>query len=115
MIHALKIEPYFFNKVLSGEKTFEIRENDRNFMTGDLLALNEYDPEKQEYTGRSCLVYVDFALTDPKYVREGFVIMSIKPCICRKGTTPTSVGAVDILHYEVPLAPIGAIGGSGRG
>lgn len=108
MIHALKIEPYFFNKVLSGEKTFEIRENDRNFMEGDLLALNEYDPEKQEHTGRSCLVYVDFAMTDPKYVREGFAIMSIKPCICRKVTTPMSAGVVDTLHYEVPLAPIGA-------
>lgn len=100
MIHALKIEPYFFQKVLSGEKTFEIRENDRNFMTGDLLALNEWDPKKEEYTGDSCLVYVDFAMTDPKYVREGFAIMSIKPCSVLLGFK------METEEYEVPLAPI---------
>ena len=111
MIHALKIEPYFFKKVVSGEKTFEVRENDRDFKTGDLLALNEYDPEIQKYTGNSCLVYVDFAMMDPKYVREGFVILSIKPCICRKVTTPASDGFADTLKYSVPLAPVASLEG----
>ncbi len=45
MIHELKILPKYFNAVISGEKTFEIRKNDRPFHKGDLLALNEFDGE----------------------------------------------------------------------
>ena len=50
MIHQLKILPKFFEKVISGEKTFEVRENDRNFKVGDYLALNEF--ANGDYTGR---------------------------------------------------------------
>lgn len=106
MIHALKIYPEYFEEVLSGKKTFEARENDRDFKTGDLLALNEWDPVKEAYTGRSAMVYVDYACTSTKYVREGFAVMSIKPCICRKVTTPISGEFADTLAYNVPLAPV---------
>ena len=33
MIHELKIYPEYFKAVISGEKTFEIRKNDRPFAT----------------------------------------------------------------------------------
>lgn len=46
---------------------------------GDLLALNEYDLGKKEYTGNSCLVYIDYILNDNEYCKEGYVVMSIKP------------------------------------
>ena len=100
MIHALKIHPVYFEEVLSGRKTFEVRKNDRNFLMGDLLALNEYDPEKKEYTGRSALVYVDYAWMDPKYVAEGYAIMSIKPCSVILGSQ------CEPGDYVVPLAPV---------
>jgi len=61
MIHELKILPEYFEDVISGRKTFEIRKNDRPFKKGDLLALNEHDGKS--YTGNSCVVYVDY-LTD---------------------------------------------------
>lgn len=48
MVHALKEHPEHFENVISGKKLFEIRKNDRDFKTGDLLALNEYDPETQK-------------------------------------------------------------------
>lgn len=37
MIHNLKIEPKYLERVLTGEKTFEIRNNDRDFQKGDSL------------------------------------------------------------------------------
>lgn len=80
MIHALKILPDHFKKVISGEKTFEVRLNDRAYDEGDLLALNEYDPEKG-YTDRSCLVCVDYILADEQFVKKNYVIMTIKPCL----------------------------------
>lgn len=107
MIHSLKQHPQHFEKVLAGEKTFEVRENDRGYVVGDLLALNEWDPEKKEYTGRSCLVYVDYLWSGPEYVREGYVIMSIKPCSVLLGFK------MEPEEYEVPLAPIGKMAEKG--
>ena len=80
MIHELKTLPIYFEEVICGAKSFEVRKNDRNFKVGDMLALNEYDAEKKEYTGNSCLVYVDYILKDENYCKNGFVIMAIKPC-----------------------------------
>lgn len=80
MIHELKILPNYFEEVICGAKSFEVRKNDRNFKVGDMLALNEYDAEKKEHTGNSCLVYVDYILKDENYCKNGFVIMAIKPC-----------------------------------
>ena len=78
MIHAVKQLPEFFEAVIEGIKTFEVRQNDRDYRVGDLLALNEYDGKG--YTGRCCLVKIDYILNDEKYCRDGFVTMGIKPC-----------------------------------
>ena len=56
MNHELKILPCYFDAVLSGRKTFEIRDNsDRGFQAGDMVMLKEYNPApdgKPAYTGR---------------------------------------------------------------
>lgn len=101
MIHELKIYPDFFQAVISGEKTFEIRKNDRQFKVGDMLALNEYD--WNSYTGNSCLVYVDFIMNHPEYVKEGMVVMSIKPCTVYKHTDTFNPNKLT-KDYSVPLA-----------
>ena len=38
--HNLKIRKDFADAVYSGEKTFEIRENDRGFQKGDIIIFN---------------------------------------------------------------------------
>ncbi len=103
MIHELKILPNYFEEVIYGAKTFEVRKNDRDFKVGDLLALNEYDAEKKEYTGNSCLVYVDYILKDDNYCKSGYVIMSIKTCSVCKHNSPYNI--ID-RHpdYTVPYA-----------
>lgn len=81
MIHALKIFPEYFNKVISGEKTFEIRKNDRNFLVGDYIALNEFTRESG-YTGRSALYRITYIAKDrvPVALPEGCVVLGIQPC-----------------------------------
>jgi hypothetical protein len=44
MIHRLKILPKYFVEVYRGLKTFEYRLNDRNFMVGDTVILQEIYP-----------------------------------------------------------------------
>jgi ASC-1-like (ASCH) protein len=61
--HRLKTWSEYFEAVLSGKKTFEIRKNDRGFQVNDLLLLQEYNPKTEEYTGRELLVEVTY-ITD---------------------------------------------------
>jgi len=51
-IHELKTWPLHWTAMFNGEKTFELRKNDRGFKKYDELLLKEYDPLKSEYTGR---------------------------------------------------------------
>lgn len=45
MKHELKIWPQFYRRVADGSKTFEIRNNDREFQNGDFVTLREFNPE----------------------------------------------------------------------
>ena len=101
MIHELKILPEYFNAVISGEKTFEVRRKDRRYKKGDLIALNEFDGDS--HTDNSCLVYIDYILDDERYCPEDMIIMSIKPCSVYHHTRPFNEIKMD-KDYSVPLA-----------
>lgn len=103
MIHELKTRTEYFKAIISGEKTFEIRKNDRPFHKGDLLALNEFDG--QYYTGNSCLVYIDYILDNYAYCKKDMVVMSIKPCTVCRHSRPFNEMKID-KDYSVPLATI---------
>lgn len=76
MTHALKIVPPFFKDIVEGEKTFEVRRNDRLFKVGDSLLLQEFHGEK--YTGQEWEGVITYILDSPHYCKKGFVIMGIK-------------------------------------
>lgn len=78
MIHKLKIETQYFKQVISGEKTFEIRFNDRNYAVGDLLFLREYFLETGRFSGNVAFVSVTSICDDIRFVKPGYVVMSIK-------------------------------------
>lgn len=78
MIHALKTEPQFFEAVIDGSKTFEIRKNDRDFRVGDCLALNELDDTREGYTGRSALLEITYILNDERFCKPEYVIIGFK-------------------------------------
>lgn len=44
VMHRLKTQLVDFERVAAGEKTFEIRRNDRCYQAGDDLVLREFDP-----------------------------------------------------------------------
>jgi ribosomal protein S17 len=47
-----KCHSQYFQKILSGEKTFELRLADFSCKPGDILVLKEYDPKTKTYSGR---------------------------------------------------------------
>lgn len=75
-IHELKILPEFFEAVLIGKKTCELRKADRNFAVGDLIKLNEWDGE--HYTGRNIVREITHIIKDYLGLTEGFCILSLK-------------------------------------
>lgn len=48
-----KVGPEYFEKILSGQKKFELRLADFDVVEGDTLLLEEWDPKTKDYTGRS--------------------------------------------------------------
>lgn len=78
MVHALKTEPLFFETSAAGVKEFEVRKNDRPFVPGDFVALNEWDGKR--YTGRCVLQKIIYILEDPQYCKDGYVILGLEPC-----------------------------------
>ena len=55
-----KIHPSYFDLVASGKKKFEMRVADFDVKEGDMLVLQEWDPEAKKYTGRSLIKKVGF-------------------------------------------------------
>ena len=76
-IHDLKIEKKYFNDVVTERKKFEVRKNDRNYQVNDILSLNEYDKDKQIYTGRHISAKVLYILDDSTFLKERYVVLSI--------------------------------------
>jgi len=79
MTHDLKIWPEYFIAILVGSKTFEIRNNDRNFRVRDILHLQEWDPKTEKYTGQAMKMKVTFVMNMTLFGIENLVAMSIIP------------------------------------
>ncbi len=61
-----KVWPEYFEKILSGEKTYEYRLNDFECNQGDTLVLKEWNPQTGQYTGREVEKKVGFV----GYIKE---------------------------------------------
>jgi len=83
--HVLKSWNEVFDPLLSGEKNFDVRRDDRDFQRGDELELHEYDPELHQYSGRIFRCRVTHVLRGASAVRFG-----LQPgyCVCGLLTGP---------------------------
>lgn len=86
MEHIVKSWGMFFEDILSGERTSDIRLNDRRYAVGDTMLLQEYDPVTSSYTGREQRVeitYLQCNKSNPcaisrEALRDDYVVLSIK-------------------------------------
>lgn len=61
--HILRSWPQFFQAIKRGEKTHDLRHNDRGFQPGDTALLKEFDPVSGRYTGEEVMVEIPY-ITD---------------------------------------------------
>lgn len=82
--HELKCWLPFFQAILDGDKTFEVRKNDRGFQKGDVLRLREFDPTAKyltdggRYTGRDFPMVVAYVLSGFDGIEDGYVVMGLR-------------------------------------
>lgn len=74
--HELKIKPEYFRDVVRGIKTFEVRQNDRNFGVGDIITLREFENDK--FIGNFVNVEIVYILDDEEYCKPGYVVLGFK-------------------------------------
>jgi len=71
VIHGLKIQRAYFLRILSGEKKFEIRYNDRDYQKNDMLILNEI--------GSTCTLKAEIIYIHTEMgMAEGYVALGIE-------------------------------------
>jgi ASC-1-like (ASCH) protein len=82
-----KIYPVYFKEVKSGNKTFEYRLADWEAKEGDVLVLEEWDPETKNYTGDTLTKTIGYVLnlkdipdfhTKEEVEKYGNMIISLK-------------------------------------
>ena len=78
-VHRVKIQPQWYKLCENGEKTCEIRYNDRDYNINDTIILCEYDLNKKEYTGKELIRNISHVLhsADCDGLKKGYVILSL--------------------------------------
>lgn len=72
--HTLKIRDDFYSAIVNGDKTFEVRFNDRGYQKGDLIIFIKNDPWLNERAGTWQITYV----LNGWGIKEDFVVLGIK-------------------------------------
>lgn len=78
-VHNLKIWPEHFQDQKAGIKPFEIRKNDRNYKVGDILILEEWNPDWQQYTGEMIARTITLIVENVNGLEPGYCVLGTKP------------------------------------
>lgn len=73
--HRLKLAKMFFDAVDTGNKSFELQKNDRNYQIGDILELHEMSDGEE--TGRVTEKQVIYIMEGFKGLEEGYCILGL--------------------------------------
>jgi len=74
-VHQIRLATQYFEDVCSGKKSFELRKNDRNYKTGDILEMVEFKDGRN--TGRMVRAEVTYMLEDYTGLEDGYCIMAV--------------------------------------
>lgn len=83
--HCVKCLPPYFAAIRSGEKTFDVRRDDRGYQRGDFIVLQEFDPSRIQtpmcgrYTGEEERREITWILTGGQFgIEPGYVVLALK-------------------------------------
>ena len=78
MLHHLKLQDNYWDAVMGGMKTFEIRDNDRGFQKGDQVVFNMVDYKGAALPKQSRRFDIGYVLSGWG-LKDGWVAFSIIP------------------------------------
>lgn len=107
--HKLKLLQPYFDAVVSGDKTFEVRYHDRDFKVGDVLILKEYaesdhvpncthrpigDNGVWYFTGRQVERVVTYVLPGGEFgIADDYCVLAMKPKDAQQAAPPSATNA----------------------
>lgn len=74
--HKVKCWPAFFASIYAGQKTHEIRINDRDYQSGHVVRLLEYEPSQAVFTGAVLDVLITYLATECPGLQPGYCVFS---------------------------------------
>jgi len=84
-IHELKILDKYFNEIMLGNKTAELRFNDRDYEVGDLIYFNELvidgklvPNNADKIEGYYMMLYITHIISDTSFLQPGYIMISFK-------------------------------------
>lgn len=90
--HNLKLSVEFCDAVLRGEKTFEVRKNDRGFQMGDLIRFVPTDGTSYRSSDGTVIEHAKHEISGHTYkityilngwgIKNGYVVLGIKEIKC---------------------------------
>lgn len=89
--HEVKCLPEYFQAVKRGDKTFEIRYNDRDYQVGDTLIICEWDNDRQQFTGDRVTRTISY-MTDFEQ-GPGFEVLGLR-------SIPSPAEESDAAHFQ---------------
>jgi len=99
--HDLKCLPKFFRPLRDGEKTFEVRYDDRDYRKDDLLVIREW--KRNRYTQALPLIFrVTYVLRDYPHLNPNYVVLGIQ----RTAHDPQTIqdfALIDAARLRAPL------------
>ena len=80
MTHAVKTWTNFYKDQEAGKKLFELRKDDRPYNIGDKFLSQEYDQNKNEYTGKENTFIIAYILRDAEMfgLKQGYCILQLE-------------------------------------
>lgn len=75
-VHFIRLAATYYDDVASGKKPFELRKNDRDYKTGDILEMNEFKDGRN--TGRVIRCRVTYVLEGYTGLVDGYCILGTK-------------------------------------
>ncbi len=78
MLHELKTWPRYFERITSGQKSFELRKNDRDFQPGDAVLLREFDPDTMYFTGKQIHCRITYVMSAMDGLLKDYCIFSFE-------------------------------------
>jgi len=109
--HKVKVWPPFFEAVLSGDKTFEVRKDDRNYQVGDSHALFKWSPDTNTYTGLFSNFRIVYKLDGGQFgIEKGYCCLGIAPISKSAESAPKSPNMPSAKSCDYCSEPDDALG-----